>query len=162
MRALLSMSPAQSSSIGHHTVCLDAGHVALCLPSVGSWGSSDSLNRRRALCVQDIDTTRIHEDASTHQELPEADASADAPTLAKEPADDPDSFTVPIQSISAATKTRTTAPSKTGMAKIYSGMACILTHQTESAHHLCMLEQSACMVRLARNDAGDSGPHVLA
>ena len=90
--------------------------------------------------MQDADTISNQEDASSHQKLPEADASAEPiesmepteqtepaePPVAKEPTNDTDAFTVPIESIGAVIEGGTSVPAKTGMAKISFGMACIL------------------------------------
>ena len=81
--------------------------------------------------MQDVDTISNQEDACIHQDLPEANASAEPtepaePPVAKEPTDDTDAFTVNIESIGAVPEDRTSMPAKAGMAKIAFGMACIL------------------------------------
>ena len=124
-----SVSPVPIPSIGYHTGCPGVDYDALGQPCVRFLGSSDFLNKESALYVQDADTISNQEDASVYQELPEADALAEPteptepnePTeqpFAKEPADDTDAFTIPIESIGTVTEGRTSAPAKAGMAKI--------------------------------------------
>ncbi|CAK0783054.1 hypothetical protein CVIRNUC_006249 [Coccomyxa viridis] len=65
----------------------------------------------------DVDTISNQEDASIHQDLPEANASAEPtepaePPVAKEPTDDTDAFTVNIESIGAVPEDRTSMPAK--------------------------------------------------
>ena len=86
--------------------------------------------------MQDADTISNQEDASSHQKLPEAEpiesmepteqTEPAEPPVAKEPTNDTDAFTVPIESIGAVIEGGTSVPAKTGMAKISFGMACIL------------------------------------
>ena len=104
--------------------------MELCvMPSVsplGFFGSSVSLRRKQALYVQDADSICNQVNDPTHQDASETGASADAPSFAKEPADESDAFTVPIDSIAAARGFRSSVPAKAGMAKICADMACLL------------------------------------
>ena len=137
MQAPPLIGPVQSFSIAYHTGCPGARYDALGQPSVRSLGSSGFLIHKQALYVQDADTISNQEGASSHQELPEVDASAEPiepmeptepaePPVAKEPTNDTDAFTVPIESIGAVTEGGTAVPDKAAMAKISFGMACIL------------------------------------
>ena len=120
------MSSTQSSSVAYHNGCPGAVHDALCQFSAGSLGSSVSLSNNQAQYVQDADSIRNQEDDPIHQDVPQTGALADAPSFGKEPADDPDAFTVPIESIAAARELNSSVPAKAGMAKICADMACLL------------------------------------